>query len=106
MKQFKTISLITTPLILLLVAIAFSYAEELPNIAYFRPYEVGDIVIFGPAGTDEDNIGHSAILGARQSIGGMLKVQIIDCMPIDGVTANYNVAHGTIEKVLTHPSLA
>lgn len=74
-------------------------------------HEVGDIVVFGPAGTEVKEIGHSAMLHYQELDGGVWKDRVIDSMPPPdpGVTVNHTVwgtIHGDFEKIFTVPSLA
>lgn len=71
----------------------------------FPPYEVGDIVIFGPVGESVEKIGHSAILGPR-SEDGTGAVTLRDCMPIPGITENNKLNHGNVEGIITVSTLA
>lgn len=74
-----------------------------------QAHEVGDLVVFGPAGTSIAKCGHSAMLHYQKKDGGAWKDRVIDSMPTPGVDVNYNVwgnAHGSVEGVFTVPSLA
>lgn len=71
------------------------------------PYEVGDLVVYGTAGTSIKHCGHSAMFYYQQLDGGTWKDAVIDSMPAGGVTANFNVgSHGSTEGVFTTAALA
>jgi hypothetical protein len=71
----------------------------------FPSYEVGDIVIFGPASEKLDKVGHSALLGPRQN-EGTGDITLRDAMPLIGTTENTDLAHGDVEGIITVTSLA
>lgn len=74
-----------------------------------QAHEIGDLVVFGPAGTSIAKCGHSAMLHYQKKDGGVWKDRVIDSMPTPGVTVNYNVwgnVHGSVEGIFTVPSLA
>lgn len=58
-----------------------------------QPYEVGDIIVFGPAGTSIAKCGHSAMLHCQYMDAGIWIDRVIDAMPPNecgsrGVTVN------------------
>lgn len=81
----------------------------------WQAYEVGDVVVFGPAGKNLPECGHSAMLYYQEQDAGsgVWLDSVIDSMPPNqygprGVTVNNNVwgPHGPVEKIFTVRSLA
>ena len=103
--QFRDLIHLVMSNLLFCVTVAYAGSGGDGGGSTFPAYEVGDIVIFGPAGEDLPHVGHSALLGPRQS-NGEGAITLRDAMPDPGVTENTVLTHGDVEGVVTVSSLA